>query len=82
MALHRTPDEHDANPPRTWQVRKVSPHRWDLCDATGAVLGSYPTKKRAEQDKVTGPYVALYEKEGRWFAGEPVPGWKPYAPLG
>jgi hypothetical protein len=22
--------------------------------------------------------VDLYEKEGRWFRGEPVSGWKPY----
>lgn len=79
MALHLTPEEHDANPPSTWTVRKNGT-RWQLCDKDGGVLESTSTKKEAERLKVEGRLVALYNDEGRWFAGEHVRNWKPYAP--
>lgn len=77
MAMHLTPEEHDADPPSGWTVHKVG-RRWELRRNTGGVLCSYDTKTKAEQDKVSGPYVKLYEKEGRWFSGELVANWKPY----
>jgi hypothetical protein len=78
MALYVTPETHAANPPDSWQVRKVSERSWQLVDTTGAVLETTTTRREAERLKLSGNLVALYDKEGRWFAGESVPGWKPY----
>lgn len=80
MALHSTPEAHAANPPDTWQVRKVAERSWQLVDAAGAVLHTTTTKHEAEGMKFSGAIAALYEKERRWFAGLSVPGWKPYIP--
>ena len=79
MALHSTPELHDADPPEKWQVEKVADRCWHLTSSLGYTIASYPAKKAAEADKVTGFYVNLYEKEGRWFRGEPVATWRPYA---
>jgi hypothetical protein len=82
MALHRTIEEHDANPPESWQVVKVAPRTWHLRQADhkpgDGPLTSCETKARAEALKVSGFFVDLYEREGRWMRGEPVAGWKPY----
>lgn len=79
MALHRTPAEHDANPPSSWIVVKVGDRVWHLKFATGdGVIDSFTTKKSAEAAKIDGLAAKLYEKEGRWFAGLPVDNWKPY----
>ena len=80
MALFVTPEEHAANPPETWVVTKAGPARWQLRTAPGAVLSTFPRKRDAEQERRDGFFVRLYEQERRWFAGEPVRGWKPYAP--
>lgn len=79
MALNLTPEEHDANPPSTWTVRKHG-RKWALCNKEGHVMSTEPTKRQAEALKSSGFYFELYQKEGRWFRGEPVYGWKPYAP--
>ena len=62
------------------QVRKAAERSWQLVDKAGAVLHTTTTRHEAEELKSSGTYVALYEKEGRWFAGESVAGWKPYIP--
>ena len=77
MSLFSSPAEHAANPPSTWRVVKHG-NKWALRTASGDTIGYYETKKAAEEDKRSGPYVRLYNDETRWYAGEPVPGWKPY----
>lgn len=78
MALHLTPEEHDADPPSGWIVRK-SGRKWQLCTSKGGVLDTFDTKKAAEAAKTSGFNFNLYEKEGRWFKGETPPGMKSYA---
>ena len=78
MALHLTPEEHDANPPSTWTVKKVADRRWSLCDKNGGIFDTFHTKREAEDGKTSGFTFNLYQKEGKWFRGEPVSGWKPY----
>lgn len=80
MALHLTQAEHDANPPSTWEVVKVTPRLWHLRQR-GAEhpIESFTTKGAAEAARESGHLVDLYRKEGEWFAGRPVPGWKPRA---
>lgn len=80
MALYSTPERHAANPPSTWRVVKAGPRLWNLVDQNDDVISSHRTKREAEEDKVSGPAVSLYEKEGRWYRGETVVGWKPYVP--
>ena len=77
MALHRTVVEHNADPPEAWQVQKISDRRWALRSAGGGTLDTFSTKREAQDAKVQGRLVDLYAKEGRWFAGLPVTGWKP-----
>lgn len=75
-----SPEDHPNNPPETWQVRQVTPRLWHLTDKDGrGVLDSRTTKREAEALKVSGWLVNLYEKEGRWYAGEAVAGWRPFA---
>lgn len=70
---------HVENSPETWQVAKLGKGFWALQTKDGHTLDRFTTKHVAEQAKVSGFYVNLYRKEGRWYAGENVPGWKPYA---
>ncbi len=79
MALHLTPEEHNADPPSCWTVRKNG-RRWQVCDKNGGVIDTADTKREAERLKVEGHLVDLYNDEGRWFAGEKVRNWKPYVP--
>lgn len=51
---------------------------WHLDSSLGGTLSTYTTRKAAEDDKVSGPWVDLWEREGRWMHGEQVPGWRPY----
>lgn len=79
MPLHRTPEEHAANPPQSWQVVKAAPRVWQLTASSG-VLDTFTSRREAEEAKHTGRWVEQYRKEARWFAGESIPGWKPYRP--
>ena len=65
--------------PSTWQVVKVADRLWHLDNAQGVNLGGYRTRKEAEAGKVSGAYVTLWEKEGRWMRGDTPAGWRPYA---
>ena len=79
MALHQTLEEHDADPPSGWTVRKASDRRWQLVSRNGGTIDTFPTKRAAEHAKTSGFAFTLYQKEGRWFRGESIPGWRPYA---
>lgn len=80
MSLFSGPEEHAANPPGTWQVVKVARECWHLTTAAGVTLGGrYTTRRAAEADKTSGFYVNLYDRDRRWYAGEPVAKLKPYA---
>lgn len=70
--------DHPHNPPATWRVEK-SGRKWKLVAKDGGTLDTFDTKRAAEAAKSTGIIADLYEKERRWFAGEHIPGWKPYA---
>lgn len=78
MALHLTPEDHDNDPPNGWTVRK-SGRKWQLISRSGGVLDTFDTKSKAENAKTSGFIFSLYQKEGRWFKGESIPGWKPYS---
>jgi hypothetical protein len=77
MTLFSSPEEHAANPPATWQVVKVGTRRWGLATQAGYVLERFECKTDAEQGRTEGWAADLYDKETRWYAGEPVNGWKP-----
>jgi len=77
--LHLTPEDHATDPPEKWAIIKDC-DRWLLMSSLGGTLDSYKRKLDAEAARTSGPYVSLYEKEGRWFAGESVANWKPYVP--
>ena len=83
MSLHSTPEDHDADPPSGWRVVKVAGPAWHLVSSLSDdyVFASYLRKRDAEAARTDSPHVRLYEREGRWFAGEPVSGWKPYAAI-
>jgi hypothetical protein len=80
MSLYTDPAKHAANPPATWRVRKVHARRWYVVDADGSQLDSAETKREAERLRTEGFCARLWEQERRWYAGEPVAGWKPYVP--
>ena len=72
-------DEHSANAPETWVAVKLG-RTWQLRTQDGGVLEyRIPTKRQAEALKHSGHLVHLYEQERRWYAGEQVAGWRPYA---
>lgn len=80
MSLFSGPEEHTANPPETWVVHKAGERNWQLQTKDGGVLDwGQPTKKRAEALRAEGWYVEMYDKERRWYAGEDIPPWKPWA---
>lgn len=77
--MFATLEEHNANPPSTWTVKKAAPRIWHLNTSSGGTLEYYPTKKAAEAAKVTGRLVRAYEDEGRWMGGETPRGYRSYA---
>lgn len=84
MAIHTTLEAHDQDPPNKWTVCKADRYgrRWQLRSSLGdgtGVLDTFRTKRDAENARRKGFIFDLYEKEGRWFRGEHVPGWKPYS---
>lgn len=77
MCIFDNPEQHAANPPETWKVVKVADRWWDLM-AGDASLDSFTTRKAALLARTEGQYFNLYQKEGRWYAGEDIPNWKPW----
>lgn len=79
MAMHRTPADHDADPPSGWTVRKHG-RKFALCNKDGHPMQYCTTRREAEALKTSGFYFNLYNDEGRWFCGESVRNWKQYQP--
>ena len=86
MALHSTPEQHAANPPESWRVVREKDQNgsrvwWHLYidQETDHPLQSYSVKREAIAALTSGFYFDLYQKEGRWFAGEKIGSWKSYA---
>lgn len=81
MSLFRDPAEHAANPPETWEVIKKMTGSWALAPkgVTDYEFERFPTKRKAEEAKTKGFCFNLWHKEARWYAGEQVAGWRPYA---
>lgn len=81
MCIFDNPEQHAANPPETWEVVRVTDRHWDLRPrgAEDASLATYPTKRQALLARTEGTWFDLYHREGRWYAGEDIPNWKPYA---
>lgn len=85
MALFRCEDHAD-NGPETWRVETVRdasgrrvPSLFHLTTAGGDVLDTFTTRREAEAAKESGHLVTLYHRERRWYAGEEIPGWRPWA---
>jgi hypothetical protein len=78
MSLHRTPEQHDADPPEAWDAVKVSDRLWYLRSSHGGTIATFTTRRAALAARTEGFYADLYAKEDRWFAGLPVNGWKAY----
>jgi hypothetical protein len=82
MSAYSTPDEHAANPPETWRVEKKAERCWHVVDQHGVTLEyACKTKKEAEEKRLNGHSARLWRDEQRWYAGEKVGNWKPYAQL-
>lgn len=82
MSLFADPIVHAANPPTTWVVRKASARCWQLTVIRGDgvdVIDTFTTRRAAEEARTTGSAARLYADEARWYAGENIRGWKPYA---
>lgn len=82
MSIYSDPERHAANPPETWTVHKADARRWEVRDAEGNMLATARTKTLAlvERDPaIPGTIAAAYVKEGRWYAGESIPTWRPWA---
>lgn len=80
MSLFRNHVEHADNPPKSWVIEHEG-RRWFLRTKNGDTLQSYGTKHEAEEAKREGFWVDTYNEESRWYAGEAVRGWRPYADL-
>lgn len=78
MSIFASPAEHAAHPPSSWTVRKHG-RKWGLFIGNEHPADTFLTKRQAEAAKTTGFLADLYAKELRWYAGEAVYGWKPYA---
>lgn len=84
MVMFSSPEEHAANPPSSWLVVKVADRCWHLTTKDGVVLeyGSRGRGKAAtEALKAGGHSFRHYEDERRWYAGETVQNWRPYAEI-
>ena len=75
------PDDHAKNGPETWNVVKAAPGHWHLVAASGAVLDYFETRREAVAAITSGTIRRLYDDETRWFAGESVRGWRPWAEM-
>lgn len=84
--LFDTAEEHAANPPETWEVVPTDLGFYELRTKDGRILHpDIRPRERCEELKVAsdgfaGRFVALYERERKWFAGEEGTHWPPYTP--
>jgi hypothetical protein len=67
---------------RTWKVVRAGTRHWTHATAAGVVIGGrYDRKRDAEAALFTSSYARLWDQERRWYAGEPIDNWRPYAEL-
>lgn len=83
-SLYETPEQHAENPPSTWRVEKVAPAwgsgvMWGVLDQNDRELYAFRTRRDAKAGMADGALAKRYAEDGRWYAGEPTPGRKPYA---
>ena len=81
MSLFTSPQQHAENPPEEWKVRKLAERAWTIDVPAGPTGWQYKTRREAQEAIVTGFLPDLYEKERRWYAGEKVAMWRPYAEI-
>lgn len=83
MSLHSTPEEHKADPPSAWVVRKAGDGNWHLDSSLpgGGTIAYFSRRRDAEAARICGREVNLYQTEEQWFAGETPYGWRPYADI-
>lgn len=79
MSTFTGPAEHAANPPETWRPVKVAERCWHLLTANGDCLDTFTTCRAATEAIKHGVARRLYDDEARWYAGEQVAGWRPWA---
>lgn len=79
MSLFNTPESHAANSPETWKVVKRADRLWAIITFDLGILETFSTKRDAERNLEQGWLVDQYNKEGRWYAGEDIPGWRSWA---
>lgn len=86
MSYFKSPEFHAANPPSTWQIVKTG-KVWHIHTADGFRLSYTHERKRDAVQELTealageGMLAVQYEKEGRWFAGASISGWRDYAEI-
>ncbi len=80
MALFSKEDHHKY-PPEIWVVKKHGSKWGVFTTESDNPINTFTTKIEAIRATTNGLLVDLYEKERRWYAGETVTGWKPYAGL-
>jgi hypothetical protein len=81
MSLFSTPQTHAENAPETWQTVKVADRAWEVQTKDGTTLTRMTRKVDADMVR-TCPESFMrmaYDKEGRWYAGAQIPGWKSWA---
>ena len=79
MSMFGGPEEHAANHPNTWVVRKLYERAWSLQTKDGVRIETRETRRQAEADRVHGRWVSLYDRDTRWYAGDTPSGLKSYA---
>ena len=80
MSLFGGPEAHAENNPTTWRAVKVG-RAWHLVTQDGTTLVTAETRRECLSLRESGFYRRIYDDEARWYAGEAVAGWKPYAPI-
>ncbi len=75
MALFGTPETHADNAPDTWTVVKAGT-AWHLRTKDGTTLDRF-TRKGDALEAID--MRRMYDKEGRWFAGETPAGMRSWA---
>jgi hypothetical protein len=80
VSLFTSPEEHDANPPSTWEVVKMAERVWHLRSAgSDYPLDTFTTKRAAETARTNGSAATLYAMEDLWYRGAEIPGWRMWA---
>lgn len=80
MSLFSSPEEHAVNSPDTWLVVKGGVRdSWHLTTTAGVVLEMKTTRRAAEAAREGGFCARLYDVERRWYAGDQVANYRPWA---